>query len=82
MSHENKVLPEIETMLANDGLYLLVHPTKGNQGVPIWVQNGVAYSMQLDSPLCPHGFSTRLKIQGPLTIEHAFATTPIDPSVN
>ena len=82
MSHDKKILPEIQKMLEKDGLYLLVDPRQPNKGCPIWVQGGVAHSMQLDASLCPHGFFENLKIQGPLTTEQAIATPPADPSVN
>lgn len=82
MSHNKKIPPEIEKMLEKDGLYLLIDPRDPNKSCPIWVQHGMAYSMQLDSQLCPHGFFENLIVQGPLTNDHALASPPSDPSVN
>lgn len=83
MKHDQKdLLPQVVNMLSKDGLYLIQHPSEPNQCVPIWVKNGQAFSMQLDSMLCPAGFTPEIQISGPLIPPLDCAKAPFDPSVN
>jgi hypothetical protein len=65
----SKILPEVQAMIDNPGLYLCINPAILGGTipvVPIYSHNGTLYAMKLDVRLNPLGFYPAQKFSGPL----------------
>jgi hypothetical protein len=79
MSPEKTILPTVQKMVDNPGMYLLTVPSGV---VPLWSQGGKIYPVKLDDELSLDGFNCIKPLAGPLVPLPLHAETPIDPSCN
>jgi len=61
--------PLVESMIANQGLYVLHDPHAFDRFWPVYSLNGKLYSMQLDEELNPSDFVQGTLVEGPVKFQ-------------